>query len=342
MAAAPSVPSLLDLRKAPSYLNRYQTSLLVSAEAAAEALTARQSDKRAPAFDANLNTKGSFAHDPTLVNHPWADHWRRFGGAPSGSSWVPLATRPKTGREITDTKLSAALKKRSKFSSKALTRLKSALRGNGALRHDDYVDATVEGEAARFLLPAPSLESYLSTDHELGAAPIRLVDARFLIALADVDGSILPRRQDLETAAEAAFLPVDLLRQLHQGFGTSLRVICVSHCWLQPDHPDPRGDNLRLLARVLRMFVESAIPCPGTYGVFFDYCSMHQKPLGGGERTDTERRLFERALDSMHEWFSHASTFVLQLTKLPEGYPTIGFEFEPGDTVNQANYWDRG
>ena len=34
-------------------------------------------------------------------------------------------------------------------------------------------------------------------------------------------------------------------------------VVCVSHPWLQPDHPDPKGVNLRLLGRVLEKFLKS-------------------------------------------------------------------------------------
>ena len=80
-------------------------------------------------------------------------------------------------------------------------------------------------------------------------APVRLLDARFLVELAELlkaNGCVLPRRQELP---DDAFISLSELRSMTQsGFG-SLRILVVSWPWLQPDHPDPRGDHLSLLAK---------------------------------------------------------------------------------------------
>ena len=95
-------------------------------------------------------------------------------------------------------------------------------------------------------------------------SPVRLVDARYLIEL-HAKGQRLVHRQAMP---EAAFLS---LRQV-QSLGPeeqegSLRVIIVSYPWLQPDHPDPHGTTLALLARVLKAYIRFS---GGTYGVFLE------------------------------------------------------------------------
>lgn len=60
-----------------------------------------------------------------------------------------------------------------------------------------------------------------------------------------------------------------------------LRIVCVSHCWLHPEHPDPRGINLRVLADALghlgREGDEDMEPwCGNNWGVLYDFCSLHQ------------------------------------------------------------------
>ena len=95
--------------------------------------------------------------------------------------------------------------------------------------------------------------------------PIRLVDAKYLIKLAESGGKLI-RRQDMP---ESAFISLEDLRRMSKGgqFLDCLRIFCVSHPWLQPDHCDPKGDNLRLLARVLKAYVECS---GGTYAVFIE------------------------------------------------------------------------
>ena len=180
------------------------------------------------------------------------------------------------------------------------------------------------------------LDPLLLTDPDAGEAPVRLLDARFLIALARTNGSRLCRRQDLPAEA---FLSVDELWRMRQGYGGCLRVMCVSYPWLQPDHPDPQGGTLRLLSRVLASFVTRTHD-EGTYGVFLDFCSLPQKNAEG-VRSPSELTLFQRGLGRLDQLYSHPKTFILKATVLPEGYPE-GFTFPPGASPNQAAYYERG
>ena len=74
-------------------------------------------------------------------------------------------------------------------------------------------------------------------------------------------------------------------------------------------HPDPRASTLRLLARVLEKFVAHE---GGTYAVFLDFCSLHQKD-GNGERTENEGQLFGRALGNLQDLYSHPNAFILKV-----------------------------
>ena len=188
------------------------------------------------------------------------------------------------------------------------------------------------------------LDAALAVDAVHGQASVRLVDAAYIVKLASKKGALLPRRQDLP---ESAFLSHDQLKALPSGFHggrarASLRIIVVSHAWLQPNHPDPHGETLRMLAKVLIEFTKGWRQHKGgRYGVFLDFCSIFQKGRDGEERTSMEAALFKSALSTMSDWYSHPRTFVLKFSALPPGYPQ-GFEFPAGSTPNTASYDGRG
>ena len=71
-----------------------------------------------------------------------------------------------------------------------------------------------------------ALEPALRVDESLGGSPVRLVDARFLIELAERGGRLC-RRQDLP---EEAFVSPEALRRLPKGgqYGVCLRIISIS------------------------------------------------------------------------------------------------------------------
>ena len=92
-----------------------------------------------------------------------------------------------------------------------------------------------------------------------------LIDMRFIIALAELNGTMV-RRQDLP---KEAFIDLKTLKRMnHEG---TLPIISISHPWQQPDHPDPKEVNLQLLAKVMKImldqFKEYGI---GTFAVFFE------------------------------------------------------------------------
>lgn len=176
------------------------------------------------------------------------------------------------------------------------------------------------------------LVSALEYDEALGDSPVALVDARYLISLAD-QGRILPRRQELPATA---FVSIAALKQMSSYFMAALPIVVVSHPWLEPFHPDPKGSTLRLLAKALRLMCQRC-DC----AVFLDFVSLHQKGAQGEERTPSEMALFSRALGSLSPWYSHPKTWVFKVTALPEGYPD-GFDFPTTMTPNQADYHDRG
>ena len=69
-----------------------------------------------------------------------------------------------------------------------------------------------------------ALEPALRVDEALGGSPVRLVDARFLIELAERGGRLC-RRQDLP---EEAFVSPEALRRLPWGKGGCLRIMSIS------------------------------------------------------------------------------------------------------------------
>ena len=101
----------------------------------------------------------------------------------------------------------------------------------------------------------------------------------------------------------------------------------------QPDHPDPRGENLRLIARVLKHYINAK---GGKFAVFLDFMSLHQKP-----RSTAGDELFGIALNGLSDWYCHPATNVFKITQLPSDYPDA-FTFPMGTTPNIAGYVDRG
>jgi hypothetical protein len=91
------------------------------------------------------------------------------------------------------------------------------------------------------------------------------------VAIAKREDSVLQPRQALP---DEPFLSLSQVQ--HATGDIELSIVCISHCWLQPDHPDPRGHNLRVVARALEAYL-SWHSAPPDVGVFLDFCSMHQK-----------------------------------------------------------------
>ena len=98
----------------------------------------------------------------------------------------------------------------------------------------------------------------------------KFLNADYLAQLAD-DGQPVPRCQDVPAWA------VVTLQEMEESFTTDwglLSALIISYPWLDADHPDIDGAQLRRLAFVLKAFANKAGEKEGgKCGVFWDYCS---------------------------------------------------------------------
>ncbi|CAK0880242.1 unnamed protein product, partial [Prorocentrum cordatum] len=143
-----------------------------------------------------------------------------------------------------------------------------------------------------------------------------------------------------------------------------LHVVAISHSWLQADHPDPRGHNLRNLGRVLQLMSRDpslSIEFSGVWAVFMDFCCIHQccrdsdgAPQlrtfrwldesqcfaeGAIGRFEREDALFKEALESLGSFYSHRATVVFMMTKFPADYDDPEKYTRSGNT---ETYFNRG
>ena len=129
----------------------------------------------------------------------------------------------------------------------------------------------------------------------LAKEDIRLLRVEWL--LAQPKGYKIQRRQELEkleradqglspflTGEEAA----DLIRNGEREVGA------LSYGWLLPWDPDPTGERLRLLQRVLKQR-------PGIKAIFWDQATLYQPP-----REPKEQAAFDRALEVMMDLYASA------------------------------------
>lgn len=176
-------------------------------------------------------------------------------------------------------------------------------------------------------------------------APIRLVDAHWLVVL-ERSGGRIGHRQSLPPEA---FVSLDDLKM----FGcpeSLLPVICVSYPWLHPAHPDPKSAHLHNLAVGLRALVGDCAAADATltgpsgtqrYGVFIDFCSLlqHPDPANGKFRSADEDVRFKRGLSMLGGLYAAVGTTVMRLTELPPEYP---LHYDLPDDCNVSQYVDRG
>jgi hypothetical protein len=179
-------------------------------------------------------------------------------------------------------------------------------------------------------------------------APIRLIDAHWLVSLASQGGEVqgITHRQSL---SEAAFLSLEEVQMCGVPNGV-LPIICVSYPWLSPAHPDPHGFHIGNLARALRALTAEPADSSATlvgrgntqrYGVFIDFCSLYQhpRPDSGEYRTAEQDTKFKEGLSKLGDLYAAPGTVVARLTALPDGYPA-GYELPEG--CNVAPYDNRG
>ena len=131
------------------------------------------------------------------------------------------------------------------------------------------------------------------------------------------EGRLLPRRQDLPEAAFWNVEDLEVGKSIISDVHTfqEITVIAISYCWFSPEHPDPNGVQLQLLAGALEAYHQSTMQwtTPNT-AVFLDWCSFHQSP-----RVGDEEAMFNKALQNTNIWYASAKTRVWCLTKVAEG-----------------------
>ena len=141
---------------------------------------------------------------------------------------------------------------------------------------------------------------------------IALMRGRWLVAHAEGGGKLM-RRQDLPPEA---FFSVDELRKLVAALGDDwgLLFVAISYRWLTAMHPDPDAFHLKIIAKVAKLYLKAEKKYLGTFscsplvdaferagyrrdeadfGLMWDFMSLHQKPVDGGERTTEEAALFK-------------------------------------------------
>lgn len=180
-------------------------------------------------------------------------------------------------------------------------------------------------------------------ESSLRSGSVVLLDAFWLVEYAEDARNRISYRQDLP---EEAFLSLNEIvgatdwTTVHQ----ELRIILLSYMWLHPNHPDPKGTTLALLAQRLKREIQcslNSLSRCSTWGVFWDFASLHQHPDPTNNilRDSREQALFSQGLDSLHLFFSHPCTTVYKVTEFPTGYPS-GYDLP--DFANIAEYENRG
>jgi len=138
---------------------------------------------------------------------------------------------------------------------------------------------------------------------------------------------------------------VEALPHGPEAAGSPLHIVSVSHCWGTPQHPDPLGWTLEMLAnemvtaqtvRVSHALVREDDSrrisdgqthlhmLPSEVAVFYDYCSLCQKDEAG-YRSPQEEAAFRRALATMQIWYAHLGTTVFLMTEVPAEYDTSAY-----------------
>lgn len=172
---------------------------------------------------------------------------------------------------------------------------------------DDEPEAEDEGIEGMGDLRAESpgpLDNYLKFD-SLRAALVggdtALIRGSWLVGFFSHGYGVLPCRQELPP--EAFFSPEDALKA---------PIVAISYCWLTPEHPDPRCQQLRVIASVIdhwnRSYPDKDL------AVFIDWCSLYQEP-----RSPEHQERYERSLDNISLWYAHVDTHVWLMTRVPDG-----------------------
>lgn len=147
-------------------------------------------------------------------------------------------------------------------------------------------------------------------------------------------GGRLQRRQEVEEQSPTAFVkdlrPDNVWRfALRDGKWINVDesgkylIVAISYPWLTPEHPDPMGTQLGILACFLEKMSGELRPYGKSVAVFLDYMSLYQRARSPGERdwTSQQAAAFQRALNVVGTWYAHPATQVWLLPHTAEDRP---------------------
>ncbi|CAK0795010.1 unnamed protein product, partial [Prorocentrum cordatum] len=194
----------------------------------------------------------------------------------------------------------------------------------------------------------------LELDPVLGSGAVVLMDAEWMVRRARTGGVLEPR----QALPPTAFISHSAVKAAGDFL---LPIACISHCWLQANHPDPRGHNLRIVGQALQLLLVFLRRSSDRWGVFMDFCCIHQncrdregvpqqhtyQRLEGSDsfeddalgRFELEHALFKEALGSLGSFYSHPETVVFMLTRFPDDYGDAAKYTRSGNT---EQYFNRG
>lgn len=220
-----------------------------------------------------------------------------------------------------------------------------------ALRVAETIMGCLQSKASgrEFFDPDALLES-------IANGSIALMRGRWLVAHAEGGGKLM-RRQDLPPEA---FFSVDELRKLVAALGDDwgLLFVAISYRWLSASHPDPDAFHLKRIAPVAKLYLrppdedddDSNSPLveaftragyaadEADFGLMWDFTSLHQKPVAGGDRTPEEVPLFKLGLAALPIWYGHAETVMWMQPELPDGFGERMAQLELAETY-EASGW---
>ena len=169
----------------------------------------------------------------------------------------------------------------------------------------EYVPGTTKPVDGQKYQELASIEEALSGRETI------LLKGTWMRLCGDGQRGVLPRRQDLPAEEEPTWEPLPCLRLVAR---CRVLIVAVSYCWATPEHPDPHGEQLRGLTRMIRLRLEEERLPLEDLAVFFDWCSLYQRP-----RADEIEAIFKRSLAAVNLWYSHARVMCWLLTRVPEG-----------------------
>ncbi len=204
-----------------------------------------------------------------------------------------------------------------------LAQLKAARQ---ALADQHFALPKEEQEAMQFqqVYPGTDKEYYASLNAALADGSTALLRADFLERLA-AEGRPLGHRAELPPEAFYEGPIWGEVYNVETRARDGVIIVALSYMWATLDHPDPKGEQLRDVARFLRWLQKADGDHKGKLvAVMWDWASLYQdKPFANQQpkpwRTDEQTKLSTAGLRNANLWYCHPLTITLMNRKTPAG-----------------------